>query len=217
MKFKLLTLGIIVPVALSGCMSPGTGSSGTDEFQAPQRLAGLYNATRDETITKVLPTSGSATYSGAAGLNIADGPGSDVMDVLLADAEMTAVFDASGATIDGSMTNWHGQKAIAIPAEWTNILNLADLDLGDWNPATGSVNFTGTITGTNESDISVSGEVIYDGTTYAVDGPVLAGFAGANADYFAINGGEDTDAAHTPDFTADGVSQSGVIYVLVGK
>ncbi|MEJ2018731.1 MAG: hypothetical protein P8X51_10675 [Maritimibacter sp.] len=36
-QLKVLALGIVVPVALSGCMSSGTG-----DFQAPQRFAELY-------------------------------------------------------------------------------------------------------------------------------------------------------------------------------
>ncbi len=220
MKFEMLALGIAMPVALSGCMSPGTE---TGDFQAPQRFADIYYELVDEndvlvySKTEALPSSGSAEYSGAVMMAAATSVDATTADLLMADSTLSASFAAGGATIDGDMTNWHGIQNIDATT-LNNYVDAPETMIDDLNQGvgSGSLSISGTMTGPQDG-LTVSGDVALNGTNYGVDGQVLTQFYGPNGEYVTIQGGGDVGAPYVPTVTIDGQVGEGIILGLYGK
>jgi hypothetical protein len=134
--------------ALQACGSTGGGS------EAPEDLGAIYNDNREDllethdrlvalstTSEANLPTSGSATFEGQAGIYL-----DTALDLsLVGDATVTADFGQG--TISGQATNFIGTEGGFTADEYDGTLNLSGGRIGTGGPSDASGILSGTLTG----------------------------------------------------------------------
>ncbi|MFU8863304.1 MAG: transferrin-binding protein-like solute binding protein [Rhodobacterales bacterium] len=172
-------LSIVAIATLSACGGSSTGPSsfttaGTPPPAASNQAAfdervsrglALVDKYEDASVTAVMPTSGSASYSGLAGFS--DVRNFDVEDVLAtADVSMTANFTAGGGTVSGDISNF-----LAINEDNTQI-----------EAYSGSLQISGgTIIGSNLV-ANVGGTLVDPEGAFSVTGNMQGEFLGAGAE-----------------------------------
>ncbi|MEC7761333.1 MAG: hypothetical protein VX874_05390 [Pseudomonadota bacterium] len=220
---RILTAALFVPAsfALSGCLVSTQDLIGAS-FSASDSIAGFDSGAMSGT----LPATGTATYSGFSRIISYSTNNGNVADVFLGTASLTASVDASGADLDGTLTDFAVAEDLPY-SDYTDFQNryspnntvaernaLIDDVAAVSGVATGSIAVTAS-NQTNADNMTArfSGELDHGGNTTRIGGFGAAGFFGANHEYISAYG--DTSSQLT--VSRNGVARSGSAEFIVGK
>ncbi|MEC7762199.1 MAG: hypothetical protein VX874_09860 [Pseudomonadota bacterium] len=207
-------LGLFTATALSGCLTSTTNPD----------LAQLIN----DSITGIealgtaqpspMPTSSSATYTGAAIMQVGADNFDDVQRVFGGVANLQANFTSAGGSVSGEITNIVGAENVSTSALNTAIYSgsveqIEDI-VGAFTPATGSLDITdGVITGSTYR-ANISGEFEHEGDTFAYGGDGGGYFQGTDAEGMKFYGDTRIDSeGKQMTVTENGASRQGMVYV----
>ncbi|MAM60326.1 hypothetical protein [Maritimibacter sp. UBA3975] len=211
-------LSICAVFALSGCLK-GTGLQGS---LAEVVYDSITEVGELESQTTVMPTGGTASYTGSALIQMADSATTTNQRVMAGEATLDASFSAAGGAVSGTLQNFVGAKDVNMQAFNTAVYSgtVADVEaqLADFSPVDGKIDVTSDTSTGERFTVGFSGTLTQDGDTIMVGGTGAGQFVGADADGVKIYGGTTLNGFGTQStLTENGTAQEGQIYINATK
>lgn len=214
---RCMTVSLLAAVFVAGC-----GGGGATPLEVAQSKAQALNAMTDEIVgdgtlanpglshTSIanMPTSGSATFKGYAGVLIGRSFNPQPNAVLVGDASVTADFDKS--TLTGYATGFYGASIDPVTGNQLEAVRAIGGTLNLTNGCIGAAACGGAISNPYEAAGQVDGNLSGGGHVISLSAPVTGEIYGNPAPKGVALGGSGTGQM-------DGASYDKVIVSLVGK
>lgn len=202
MMKPLIGLAVLSTCALAACSTtpppsktpsgPSKPTGPTPQEQVAARadafIQGYQNtATGSPTTSTTMPTSGNATYSGIALMQLehAGAPATAPHDVFMGTAEIAAEFTGAGVSLDGTASDFIVRRfdnradmdAASLPVATASTPDEQRAALEAMTDTSSLVNGSLTLSASNQTDpaaipVAVSGDLTHDGTTTRIGGVV---------------------------------------------
>jgi hypothetical protein len=200
--------------ALSGCLK-STGLQGSLAEVVYDSITEV-GALENETTT--MPTSGTASYTGSALIQMADSATAANQRVMAGEAMLDARFSAAGGAVNGTLQNFVGAKDVDMQAFNTAIYSgtVSDIEaqLADFSPVDGTIDVTAVASTRERFTVGFSGTLTQDGDTIEVGGTGAGQFVGADAAGLKVYGGTTLNGFGTRStLTENGTPQEGQVYI----
>jgi hypothetical protein len=211
-------LTLCAAFVLSGCLK-GTGLQGS---LAEVVYDSITEVGEFENETTTMPTSGTASYTGSALIQMADSATDANQRVMAGEATLDARFSAAGGAVSGSLQNFVGAKDVDMQAFNAAIYTgtVADIEtqLADFSPVDGTIDVTADTSTGERFTVGFSGTLTQDGDTIEVGGTGAGQFVGADADGVKVYGGTTLNGFGTQStLSENGSAQEGQIYINATK
>ena len=212
-----LIAATLILASLAACSS--TSGSSTPEGDLAQMLVDNANAIADfeNEGTPVMPTSGSATYTGTVTAHVADNDAATNARVFAGEAEMTARFTNAGGTVSGRFDNFLAKDdvdkfALANAIGAGDEAEVRDL-LDGFSAADGALTLSNGDIALDQFTADISGTLTHDGDRIVFGGTGEGQFLGKNADGAKFFGSTTpTGGGHQITMTENGAGRVGEVY-----